>query len=81
MVRQYEGVAKVRVEGDMAMVQFMNQNWADSDIFRGDGRSHAVEGCMLDVGEIVHPGSEGGKVEVLFRNLKRVNPDNIHVIF
>ena len=58
VVRQYEGVAKVRVERDMAMVQFMNQ----SDMFRGDGGSHTVDGYRLDVRELVHPGSEGGKV-------------------
>ena len=32
-VRQYEGVTKVRVEGDMAMVQFINLDWAAK--FRG----------------------------------------------
>ena len=28
-VRQYEGMAKARVEGDIAMVQFINLDWAD----------------------------------------------------
>ena len=28
-VRQYEGVTKVRVEGYMAMVQFINLDWVD----------------------------------------------------
>ena len=34
-VRPYEGVTKVRVEGDMAMVQFINMDWAT--MCRGDG--------------------------------------------
>ena len=33
--RQYEVVTKVRVEGDMAMVHFINLDWAD--MFRGIG--------------------------------------------
>jgi len=50
-VRKYEGVIEVRVDGDMAVLQFRNMEWADK--FRGEGGHHVIEGCSLMVGEIM----------------------------
>ena len=50
-VRNYEGVTEVRVDGDMAAVQFRNIGWADK--FRGKGGPHVIEGCSLIMGEVV----------------------------
>ena len=47
--RQYEGVTKVRVEGDMAMVQFINVDWAAAK-FGSSGGQWMVEGCRMEVG-------------------------------
>ena len=50
-VRNYEGVTEVRVDGDLAVVQFKNIEWADK--FRGEGGYHVIEGCSLLVGEVM----------------------------
>merc|ERR1712096_578436 len=55
-VRKFQGVTMVKVEGDLATVQFNHLAWADK--FRGEGGSHVVEGYRLDVGEVVTIGVE-----------------------
>ena len=67
-VRQYEGVTKVRVEGDMAMVQFINLDWSEK--IRGDGEHHIVEGCRLEVGEIVIVKEEETKSDIIDKNIE-----------
>jgi len=49
--RKYEGVTQVRVEGDTAVVEFMNAELASR--FRGHGGYHVIEGYALEVGELV----------------------------
>ena len=67
-VREYEGVTKVRVEGDIAMVQFINLDWAEK--FRGDGGQHLVEGCRLEVGEIVIVEEVENNIDIIDKNIE-----------
>merc|ERR1712179_258982 len=49
--RKYEGVIQVRVEGDTAVVEFMNAELASR--FRGHGGYHVIEGYALEVSDVV----------------------------
>jgi len=50
-VRDYEGVSQIKVEGDTAIITFMNLEYAHK--FRGEGENHIVGGFSLPVGDIV----------------------------
>ena len=59
---------KVRVEGDMAMVQFINMDWAAK--FRGSGGQQLVEGCMLEVVKIVIVEEDESNIEIVDKNIE-----------
>ena len=48
--RKYEGVTKIRVEGDLAIIEFSNVDVADK--FWNGGEPHLVEGFSLSVGDV-----------------------------
>merc|ERR1719233_988229 len=48
--RKYEGVTKIEVEGDIAVVQFRNIDVASK--FRNLGGNHIVDGFSLTVGDV-----------------------------
>ena len=49
--KNYEGVMQVSVEGDTAVVEFVNADLAGR--YRGQGMYHVIEGYALGVGEVV----------------------------
>ena len=59
---------KVRVEGDMAMVQFINMDWAAK--FRGSGGQQLVEGCMLEVAKIVIVEEDESNIDIVDKNIE-----------
>ena len=52
----------------MAMVQFVSLDWADK--FRGDGGQHMVEGCRLEVGEIVSVDEVENNIDSIGKNIE-----------
>ena len=59
---------KVRVEGDMAMVQFINMDWAAK--FRGSGGQQLVEGCRLEVVKIVIVEEDESNIDIVDKNIE-----------
>jgi len=49
--RDYEGVTKIKIEGDIAEIHFINIEKAEQ--FRGQGENHLIDGVSIPLGELL----------------------------
>jgi len=49
-VRDYEGVTKIKIDGDIAEIHFINIEMAEQ--FRGQGENHIIDGVSIPLGEL-----------------------------